>query len=90
MRRLAITIAAAALAGPALAQTAPRAPSPAPSGVTVEREPGSTGSVGGTSIAPGATGASTINNDSAAAGNANQPERRIPQGSGGGSSGGAQ
>ncbi|MCE4226564.1 hypothetical protein HCU64_22740 [Methylobacterium sp. C25] len=32
----------------------------------------------------GSTGADTFQSDSAAAGNANQPERAVPQGSGGG------
>lgn len=40
-------------------------------------------------ISRGATGASSINRNSAAGGNANQPERAVPQGSGGGGSGGA-
>ena len=45
---------------------------------------------GGQTISRGATGASTISRNSAAGGNANQPERAVPQGSGGGGSGGAQ
>ena len=40
-------------------------------------------------ISRGATGSGTINRNSAAGGNANQPERAVPQGSGGGGSGGA-
>ncbi len=36
----------------------------------------------------GATGASTISRNSAAGGNSNQPARAVPQGSGGGASGG--
>lgn len=40
-------------------------------------------------ISRGATGADTVNRNSAAGGNANQPERAVPQGSGGGGSGGA-
>jgi hypothetical protein len=43
----------------------------------------------GQTISRGATGASTISRNSAAGGNANQPERAVPQGSGGGGSGGA-
>lgn len=39
-------------------------------------------------LSRGATGASTIQSNSAAAGNANQPARAAPQGSGGGASGG--
>lgn len=41
----------------------------------------------GITISRGATGADTITNNSAAGGNANQPERAVPQGSGGGGSG---
>ncbi|APX84565.1 hypothetical protein BV511_07490 [Methylorubrum extorquens] len=41
----------------------------------------------GVTISRGATGADTITNNSAAGGNANQPERAVPQGSGGGGSG---
>ena len=37
-------------------------------------------------ISRGATGASTIETDSAAGGNAGQPSRAVPQGSGGGGS----
>ncbi|BAU90202.1 hypothetical protein MPPM_1597 [Methylorubrum populi] len=38
----------------------------------------------GVTISRGATGADTITGNSAAGGNANQPERAVPQGSGGG------
>jgi hypothetical protein len=34
-------------------------------------------------IAPGSTGASTIQTNSATGGNASQPERAVPQGGGG-------
>lgn len=40
-------------------------------------------------ISRGATGADSINRNSEAGGNANRPERAVPQGSGGGGSGGA-
>lgn len=39
-------------------------------------------------ISRGATGADTITRNSAAGGNSNQPARAVPQGSGGGASGG--
>lgn len=41
----------------------------------------------GVTISRGATGADTITSNSAAGGNANQPERAVPQGSAGGGSG---
>lgn len=41
----------------------------------------------GVSVSRGATGADTITNNAAAGGNANQPERAVPQGSAGGGSG---
>ncbi|MER2250094.1 hypothetical protein ABS772_09240 [Methylorubrum podarium] len=41
----------------------------------------------GTTISRGATGADTVTSNSAVGGNANQPERAVPQGSGGGGSG---
>ncbi len=46
--------------------------------------PGTTGRGRDLAISRGPTGASTIQTDSAAAGNAGQPSRRMPQGSGGG------
>lgn len=62
----------------------------APAGATVVpggRENSGPGSAG--VIAPTGTGAATITTDSAAGGNAGQPERGVPQvGSGGGDSGG--
>lgn len=77
--------AALVLSAPALAQgtVAPSRTAPTTTG-TVAPQEGNTG--GGTSavVAPGPTGASTINTDSAAGGNAGQPSRRVPQGSGGG------
>lgn len=45
------------------------------------------GGPGRTSIVPGDTGASTIETDSAAGGNAEQPERNVPQYGGGGGGG---
>nr|WP_238180043.1 hypothetical protein [Methylobacterium oxalidis] len=56
---------------------------PRPSGPVVAPTTGTTGNDRNLAIAPGPTGASTIQTDSAAAGNAAQPARRVPQGSGG-------
>lgn len=50
-------------------------------GSKIVRGRDNTGSVGNTHVAPGATGAETRDSDSAAAGNAGQPSRRIPLGS---------
>ena len=61
-----------------------------PGGTVVQPQPNTTGNDPSVSISRGATGASTVTTDSAAGGNANQPERAVPQGSGGGGSGGAQ
>ena len=75
----------ARLAVPALAQT-PRTPETAPQAPTrdtVLRDRNTTGSTGDKIVAPGSTGASTMESNSAAGGNASQPERRVPQGSGG-------
>ena len=71
------------LASPALSQTRPG------SGAIVTDDGSVTGGRDrGVTISRGATGADTITNNSAAGGNANQPERAVPQGSGGGGSGG--
>lgn len=79
----ALTLAGfASLASPALAQTQPRA------GAIVTDDGSVTGGRDrGVTISRGATGADTITTNSAAGGNANQPERAVPQGSGGGGSG---
>lgn len=50
----------------------------------VTRLPNTTGNDRDVVIAPGSTGADTIQTDSAAAGNAEQPSRAVPQGGGGG------
>lgn len=82
-----------ALATPSLAQTAyppaPLAPydEPATTG-TITRGQNNTGSDANVIVPFGATGADTIQSDSAVGGNANQPARAVPQGSGGGASGG--
>lgn len=75
----------ALLAGTAYAQaptTAPGAP-PSSSGV-VAPQSGSTGAPGAVTGSPTGQPADTRSNSSSAAGNANQPERAVPQGGGGG------
>lgn len=94
MTRFTLALAGAmALATPALAQTAaaPGAPAgaTAPTGAIVGGQ-NNTGGGSDVTIPHGATGAETYQSNSAAAGNASQPERAVPQGSGGaGGSGGA-
>ena len=80
----ALTFAAAV---PAAAQVVDRpvAPAPGAPGV-VSQQPDSTGSNPAVSVSPTGRPADTISNDSAAAGNAGQPSRVAPQGSGGGGS----
>ena len=87
MKRMILAGLLAAASTSAFAQsTAPNTPTGtvAP-GTAVGSTPNSTGGGANVTVAPGATGASTIQTDSAAGGNASQPERRVPQGSGGGS-----
>ena len=82
---------ALAITSPALAQTgAPSQRLPGPgngSGVIIGGQNNTGGGVDVT-IPRGATGADTYQSNSAAAGNANQPSRAVPQGSGGGGNGG--
>jgi hypothetical protein len=78
----ALAFAAAGLS-PALAQTT--APQTAP-GAPVTSGQNNTGGDRNVTIPRGATGADTVQTDSAASGNANQPSRAVPQGSGGGGS----
>lgn len=86
MRTL-ILAATLVLAGPALAQTtAPSAPRP---GAPVVGGQNNTGADTNVSVPRGSTGADTVQTDSAVGGNANQPSRAVPQGSGGGGSGSA-
>ncbi|WP_232631746.1 hypothetical protein [Methylobacterium sp. Leaf118] len=74
---------------PASAQTtAPAAPPQATPGAPVSAGQNNTGADRNVTIPGGATGADTVQTDSAAGGNANQPSRAVPQGSGGGGSGG--
>lgn len=76
-------VAALSFAGAADAQMASRPEISRPSGPLVAPTTGTTGNDRNLAIAPGPTGASTIQTDSAAAGNAAHPARRVPQGSGG-------
>ncbi|GJD91304.1 hypothetical protein BHAOGJBA_4852 [Methylobacterium hispanicum] len=71
---------------PALAQGLVRGPGT--TGAIVLPQPNTTGNDPSLIIARGSTGAETVTTNSAAGGNAGQPERAIPQGSanGGGSS----
>lgn len=94
MNKLSLALAGAvAFASPCMAQTAfhslpPRIPSgyPEPTGAIVGDQ-NNTGGVTDVIIPHGATGADTYQSNSASAGNANQPSRAVPQGSGGGGSG---
>ncbi|MBB2963075.1 hypothetical protein [Methylobacterium sp. R2-1] len=86
MRTL-ILAATLVFAAPAFAQTtAPTAPQ---SGAPVTGGQNNTGSDSNVTIPRGSTGADTVQSNSAAGGNANQPSRAVPQGSGGGGSGSA-
>ena len=71
----------------AIAQVPARTGALGTKGTVAAPTPGTTGNDRNIVIAPGATGASTIQSDSAAAGNAGHPSRRVPQGSGGGGGG---
>jgi len=85
MRTL-ILAATLAFAGPAFAQTTePTAPQ---SSAPVTGGQNNTGADSNVTTPRGSTGADTVQTDSAAGGNANQPSRAVPQGSGGGGSGG--
>lgn len=73
---------------PAWAQSVPVPGSGPRSGTIIQQQPNTTGNDSDLVIARGATGADTATTNSAAGGNANLPERAIPNGSAGGSSGG--
>ncbi|MGU3539252.1 hypothetical protein [Methylobacterium sp. A54F] len=81
------TLSALALltAGPALAQTSPAPTAPRSTGTVVQGQPNTTGNDPNVVVSRGATGAGTVTTDSAAGGNAGQPERPLPQGSASGS-----
>ena len=85
MNKLALAGALAlALSSPVLAQGIPLARQPGTTGTVVTRQPNTTGNASDVVISRGATGADTITSSSAAGGNANLPERAIPNGSAGG------
>ncbi|UMY19932.1 hypothetical protein MMB17_11890 [Methylobacterium organophilum] len=88
---LSVTALVCLLSGAASAQTPPPGipGRPYPPGTIIQRQTNTTGNSVDYVIAPGATGADTITTNSAAGGNAGQPERAIPQGSGGGGTGGS-
>ncbi|AWN38885.1 hypothetical protein [Methylobacterium radiodurans] len=66
-------------------------PGTPPSATVVPGETGNSGPAVTTTIAPTGVGATTINTDSAAAGNAADPARGVPKvGGGGGDGGGGQ
>lgn len=73
---------------PASAQSGPVPGSGPRSGTIVQQQPNTTGNDTDLVISRGATGADTATTNSAAGGNANLPERAVPNGSAGGSSGG--
>lgn len=80
--------AAMVFSGAALAQAPAGSSSstvPNSAGV-VAPQPGSTGAPGTVNANPTGQPADTITNNSSAGGNANQPERAVPQGGGGGGS----
>ncbi|ABY31022.1 MULTISPECIES: hypothetical protein [Methylorubrum] len=92
MHRIAFTVTVLSClgSGAAVAQAGPPGlpGGPFPPGTIIQRQTNTTGNTVDYIIAPGATGADTITTNSAAGGNAGQPERAIPQGSAGGGSGG--
>lgn len=88
MNKTLLTVAAGALATLALAQMT--MPADARSrhsrkGTVVTNAPNSTGGRSDRVIARGATGADTVQTNSAAGGNAGQPSRAVPQGGSSGS-----
>jgi hypothetical protein len=89
MNRLvtAFTIAFA-VAFPALAQGIVPGATPSNRGGGAEVQQNNTGGAKDVVVPRGPTGADTYNSDSAAAGNAQQPSRSVPNGSSGGNGGG--
>ncbi|GJE46217.1 hypothetical protein [Methylobacterium soli] len=84
---IAVSTFALTIAGSALAQGFPAAREPEATGTVIQRQLNNTGNDRSVIIAPGATGAETIETDSAAGGNAGQPSRAVPQGGASGSGG---
>ncbi len=75
---------ASTLTGAALAQVPSGVSRPGSTEPVVTRLPDTTGNDRDVVISRGPTGADTVQTDSAAAGNADQPSRAVPQGGGGG------
>lgn len=85
MNKFALACAVAlGLSPPALAQGNPLARQPGTAGTIVTQQSNTTGNAKDVVISRGATGADTITSSSAAGGNANLPERAVPNGSAGG------
>ena len=84
MKTLLLAGLATLMLSPALAQSDPAPRQPGTGGAIVVREPNSTGNDRDLVISRGATGADTIETDSAAGGNAGRPEQAIPNSSAGG------
>ncbi len=89
LARVGVLLGVMGFTAPALAQSAYPLPldEPATTG-TITRGQNNTGADVNVTLPFGSTGADTVQSDSAAGGNANQPARAVPQGSGGGASGG--
>ncbi|GJD96114.1 hypothetical protein [Methylobacterium iners] len=75
------------LSAPVLAQDFPFSREPDTTGTIVTRQSNTTGNAEDLVISRGATGADTITSSSAAGGNANLPERAVPNGSANGGGG---
>lgn len=84
MKTLFLAGLATLMLSPAMAQSGGVPRQPGADGATVVREPNSTGNDRDLVISRGATGADTIETDSAAGGNAGRPEQAIPNSSAGG------
>ena len=84
MKTLLLAGLATLMLSPAMAQSGGVPRQPGTDGATVVREPNSTGNDRDLVISRGATGADTIETDSAAGGNAGRPEQAIPNSSAGG------
>ncbi|MDE3747802.1 hypothetical protein O0C52_18600 [Methylobacterium radiotolerans] len=87
-----VLIASLAAIASGMASAQPVAPggTPRSGGAAIQLQPNTTGNDRNVVIPRGATGAETITTDSAAGGNANLPERAVPNGSAGGSGSGSR
>ncbi len=87
-KTFAVSALALLVTGPALAQGLAPLQGPGATRPIIQRQPNTTGNDPSLIISRGSTGAEPFTTNSAAGGNAGQPERAIPQGSanGGGSS----